>query len=74
MDERSFEEAQALTERLTRAGIEQALQVHLEAPLEYNGQRLCRDCDEALSQARLAANPNAVRCVDCQTDHDRREG
>ncbi|KMQ74017.1 TraR/DksA C4-type zinc finger protein [Marinobacter subterrani] len=72
MDERSFEEAQALTERLTRAGIEQALQVHLEPPLEINGQRLCRDCDSALGAPRLRANPNAVRCVACQTDHDRR--
>ena len=72
MDERSFEEAQALTERLARAGIEQALQVHLEAPLEYNGQRLCRDCDSPLGRARLTANPNAVRCVECQTDRDRR--
>ncbi|ERS04807.1 hypothetical protein Q673_06210 [Marinobacter sp. EN3] len=72
MDERGFEEAQALTERITRAGIEQALQCHLEAPLEVNGQRLCLDCDGCLSAARLKANPQAVRCVECQTDHDRR--
>lgn len=71
MDEKSYEEAQALTERLTRAGIEQALQCHLEAPLEINGQRLCLDCDGALSSARLKANADAVRCVECQTDHDR---
>lgn len=72
MDEKSYEEAQALTERLTRAGIEQALQCHLEAPLEINGQRFCLDCDGRLSLARLAANADAVRCVECQTDHDRR--
>ncbi|WP_328184645.1 TraR/DksA C4-type zinc finger protein [Marinobacter sp. OP 3.4] len=72
IDEKAYEEAQALTERLTRAGVEQALQVHLEAPLEYNGQRLCLDCDCPLGGARLEANPNAVRCVECQTDHDRR--
>lgn len=72
MDEKLYEEAQALTERLTRAGIEQALQCHLEAPLEINGQRLCLDCDGPLSFARLQANADAVRCVECQTDHDRR--
>lgn len=72
MTEKQFEEAQALTERLTRAGIEQAMQCHLEPPLEVNGQRLCLDCDEPLSGARLDANPKAVRCVDCQNDHDRR--
>lgn len=72
MNEKQFEEAQALTERITRAGIEQALQCHLETPLELNGQRFCLDCDERLSWARLQANQNAVRCVDCQTDHDRR--
>ena len=29
MDEKVYEQAQALTERLTRAGVEQALQCHL---------------------------------------------
>lgn len=72
MDEHQFEQAQALTERLTQAGIEQTLQCHLEAPLERNGQRFCLDCDERLSVARMDANPRAVRCVDCQNDHDRR--
>lgn len=72
MDEKQFEEAQALTERLTQAAIEQTLQCHLEAPLEISGQRFCLDCDERLSFARLNANPRAVRCVGCQTDHDRR--
>ena len=36
MDEKVYEQAQALTERLTRAGVEQALQCHLEAPLELS--------------------------------------
>lgn len=72
MDEKYYEQAQALTERITRAGVEQALQCHLEAPLESHGQRLCLGCHDNLSVARLQANPNAVRCVECQTDHDRR--
>lgn len=72
MDEKSYEEAQALTERLTRAGIEQALQCRREPPLVVDGQRLCLCCEDPLSKARLDANPKAVRCVECQNDHDRR--
>ena len=72
MNEKQFEQAQALTERLTRAGIGQALQCHLEAPLEHHGRRFCLDCADELSFARMDANPRAVRCVDCQNDHDRR--
>lgn len=72
MNEKQFEQAQALTEQITKAGIEQALDRRLEAPLEINGRRLCLGCDEAISTARLNANPSAVRCVECQTDHDRR--
>lgn len=72
MDEWQFEQAQALTERLTSAAIEQSLQCHLEAPVEMDGQRICLYCEERLSRARLQANPNAVRCVGCQNDHDRR--
>lgn len=72
MDEKYHEQAQALTQRIISAGIEQTLQCHLEAPLESNGQRFCLDCEDPLSQARLNANPRAVRCVECQNDHDRR--
>lgn len=71
MDERNFEEAQALTERLIHAGIEQALQCHLEPPLEIHGQRICRDCDGPLSADRLKANPAAVCCTECQNDREK---
>jgi len=72
VDESQFEQAQALTERLTLAGIEQSMQGHLEPPLEVDGQRICLGCEDRLSHARLKANPNAVRCVECQNDCDRR--
>ncbi|NWO05553.1 MAG: TraR/DksA C4-type zinc finger protein [Alteromonadaceae bacterium] len=74
MDEKQFEQAQALTERLTQAGIEQSTHRPTETPLVVGGQRLCLYCEDPLPEARLAANPRAVRCVECQTDHDRREG
>lgn len=33
----------------------------------------CIDCDAAISADRLAALPNCVRCIDCQTTHEIRE-
>jgi len=74
VDEWVYEGAQALTERLRQAGIDEARSAPTEQPLEVNGQRLCKECEEPLSPARLNANPSAVRCVECQTDHDRRGG
>lgn len=72
MNEKQFEQAQALTEQITRAGIDRALQGHRETPLEVNGHRLCLECNDRISAARLSASENAVRCVECQTDHDQR--
>ncbi len=74
MNEKQFEQAQALTEQITKAGIEQALHSHHEQPFicPVTGCRLCLGCDEVISAARLQANANAVRCVECQTYHDRR--
>ena len=34
--------------------------------------RLCRDCGMQIDPARLEANPTAVRCMDCQTEKERR--
>jgi RNA polymerase-binding transcription factor DksA len=35
--------------------------------------RLCRNCREPIDPARLAANPQAVRCLDCQTETERNQ-
>lgn len=32
----------------------------------------CLDCEEPISQARLRANPQAVRCIGCQDKFERR--
>jgi len=32
----------------------------------------CIDCEEEIGNARLAANPEAIRCIDCQTKFERR--
>jgi hypothetical protein len=33
-----------------------------------NSSRLCADCAEPLSQARLNARPDAIQCVSCLTN------
>lgn len=33
--------------------------------------RACIDCEEEIDPARLGANPRAMRCIDCQTRHER---
>lgn len=38
------------------------------------GHVLCIDCDEPVEPRRLAAKPNAARCIDCQTLWERRHG
>lgn len=43
-----------------------------ETPHIEHGVRLCLDCDDPLGRQRLKANPDAVRCLDCQTLHERK--
>ena len=35
---------------------------------------LCEDCAAEIPYARLSANPTAVRCISCQTRHERGPG
>lgn len=50
----------------------QAAESEHERPFEIEGVRVCLDCFEPIAPTRLAANHAAVRCVECQQDHDRR--
>jgi phage/conjugal plasmid C-4 type zinc finger TraR family protein len=72
MDERYHDQARELTERRTAEAVSAVRNRAVEAPLEVAGVRLCLDCRDPVGVARLQANPHAVRCIDCQTDHDRR--
>jgi hypothetical protein len=41
----------------------------------FNGAPLsptCKDCGDEIGAARLKANPQAVRCIGCQTEFERR--
>lgn len=40
------------------------------AQLVVGGEVLCIDCDDAVSKPRLAAKPNAARCIGCQSLHE----
>lgn len=35
---------------------------------------ICADCGEPIALERLRAYPSALRCLDCQSDHERRTG
>lgn len=71
MDESAFEQAQRVTENAREAAIEAARTVPEEAPRVVNGVRYCLECDDPIDAKRLAANPQAVRCIWCQDDLDR---
>lgn len=42
--------------------------------LQGQGRQDCLDCGEDILPARRQAVTNAVRCISCQDDHDKREG
>jgi len=41
--------------------------------LQGQGRPDCLDCGEDIDPRRLHAVKNAVRCISCQDDHDKRE-
>lgn len=44
-------------------------QQRLASPL-LNNSGICEDCDNPIPTARLAVQPNAERCVQCQNDFE----
>jgi DnaK suppressor protein len=40
---------------------------------DEKGVVICRDCDAPIPPERLAAQPHAVRCIDCQREYDREQ-
>ncbi len=52
----------------------QAIQAHFAGLSRIEAQTAtgdCIDCGEPIESARLAAMPNAIRCLDCQARHER---
>lgn len=45
-----------------------------EQALYLNDVRVCLWCNQDIDLTRLQANPEAVRCVECQERHERTQG
>ena len=67
-----FDRAQE-TEQLNRElAITNALVRHKEKPdQDEHGNRFCLSCGEQIAAARLQAEPDAVRCVPCQSRNEK---
>lgn len=68
LDEHQFDQARRLEEEERTLNIEAARRANVEEPL-FDGadRRICRGCYEPLSHERLAVQPNAARCTECQS-------
>ena len=44
-----------------------------EQPYLIDGLRCCPDCDDVITNERLTANPDAIRCVECQNIKDKKD-
>lgn len=40
---------------------------------DREGRRICLGCEDRLLPKRLKASPTAVRCVECQDMHEKRQ-
>lgn len=58
-------------EREDGINLARALRVDEGQIVEIDGVRYCCDCDAVIPPARIAARPDAGRCVDCQERQER---
>lgn len=70
MDEADI--AQRQEERQRESAIEAALVRHTDEQHRIGDRVYCLDCADEIPETRLAANPRASRCIDCQAAHERR--
>ena len=69
MDE--IDAAQQIEDFDRALALKKALTHGKEEPLMIDGRRCCLDCEEPISEKRLTANPDAVRCTPCQARKER---
>lgn len=74
----AFHQARTAPDVTDRAsGLEEADRIGgvalVQARLQGDGRPDCLDCGEDILPARRQAVKNAVRCKECQDDHDKRE-
>ncbi|MDH5185205.1 MAG: TraR/DksA C4-type zinc finger protein [Gammaproteobacteria bacterium] len=70
MDEKYFEMAAKQEEMQRKQAIEDHKNRLKETPLIRGGARICKDCEGAIPFERVQRNPEVVRCVPCQEDHE----
>ena len=73
MDEKYWEMAAENEQRQRDAAISKHKNRPKETPLILGGERVCKDCRDVIATQRLIHTPDAVRCVPCQEDHEKRE-
>ncbi len=69
----AVDQAQAREDELRAEALAAMQRRPQEAPRIEQGVRLCLDCDDPLSEQRLKANPQAVRCAGCQREHEHQQ-
>lgn len=74
----AFNQARTAPDVTDRAsGLEEADRIGgvalVQARLQGDGRPDCLDCGEDIPKPRREAVKNAVRCKECQDDHDKRE-
>ena len=68
-----FDRAQKLEQQQRDRALKAARQRPAEQPLMVDGIRVCIDCLDDILTARLEHIPDAVRCISCQQDYERRD-
>jgi phage/conjugal plasmid C-4 type zinc finger TraR family protein len=63
--------AQKYEESARRHGAAITLTPDRATPLVIDGETCCCDCEVVIPEERLAARPDAARCIECQTAHDK---
>jgi RNA polymerase-binding transcription factor DksA len=74
----AYEQARTAPDALERAfSVEEDVRIGgvalVQARLQGDGRPDCLDCGEDIPKERRDAVKNAVRCKECQDDHDKRE-
>ncbi len=65
------DEANARADLFRENVLNAARQTEFELPLFIGGVRCCLDCEGPIPAERLNVNPDAVRCVECQTRREK---
>lgn len=69
--EQQYETAAKLAEDEREAALERHRQEMRSVQASPDGS--CLECGLPIPSGRLAVWPNAARCVECQTDHERQQ-